>query len=140
MAVSRTKTGPGTIIVGEIGVDDIDFSAQVLSCVVEYDKDKEDDRKVLSGETVAGAVRRSATVSITMLNDIAVAAGIVRFSWANKGSEQPFRFVPNTAADQAIEGTIEIEPIAIGGDVDDDMETEFEWDFVGEPTLDEATP
>jgi hypothetical protein len=134
MTVQKDKTGPGTLTIGDVG-SEVDFSAQVLSAVVEWDKDKEDDRKVLSGETVAGSTKRSATVTVSILNDVALLTGIVQFSWANKGEEHDFTFIPNTAADQQITGTVTVEPISIGGDVDSDMESEFEWDFVGEPVL-----
>lgn len=139
MPVEIVKVGPGTIQVGEVGTE-VDFTAQVLAAVVSWSKNKEDDRKVLSGETVPGAVTRTAVVTCTILQDIALAAGIVRFSWANKGQQLPFRYVPNTVADVEITGTVTVEPIDVGGEVDTDAESEFEWDFVGEPAMAEITP
>jgi hypothetical protein len=46
--------------------------------------------------------------------------------------------VPNTVAGKKITGTVTVEPISVGGDVDSDAESEFEWDFVGEPVLDDV--
>jgi hypothetical protein len=139
MPVETVKVGPGTISVGDVG-SEVDFSAQVLSAVVSWSKDKEDDRKVLTGETVVGATKRSATISVTVLQDLANAAGLVRFSWESKGEEHDFRYVPNTVADVEITGTVTVEPVDVGGEVDSDAESEFEWDFVGEPVLADITP
>lgn len=133
------KTGPGTLVVGEVG-SEVDFSAQVLSAVVSWSKEKADDRKVLSGETVAGATTYTASLSVTILQDLALAAGIVAFSWANKGEEHPFTFVPNTVADKEVTGTVVIDPVDIGGEVDTDAESEFEWSIVGDPALADITP
>jgi hypothetical protein len=131
MPVSKVKVGPGILTFASVPMD---FSIQVLSATVSFAKDKEDDRKVLSGDTVAGAVTRSATLSFTILQDLDVPAGLVWWSWDNAGEEHPFRFVPNTVADQEIEGVITVEPIDVGGDVDADAESEVEWDCVGLPT------
>jgi hypothetical protein len=131
MPVSKVKVGPGIL---SFQTPAVDFSVQILSATVSFSKDKEDDRKVLSGDTVAGAVTRSATLAFTILQDIAVPAGLVWWSWDNAGEEHPFRYVPNTVADQEILGTITVEPIDVGGDVDADAESEVEWDCVGLPT------
>jgi len=136
MPVQVVKVGPGTIKIGEVA-SEVDFTAQVLSATVSWGKDKEDDRKVLSGETVPGATTRSATVACTVFQDL-VASGLVPYSWANKGEQVPFEYVPNTVAGKKITGTVTVEPISVGGDVDSDAESEFEWDFVGEPVLDDV--
>ena len=49
-----TKFGPGTLTLGEVGTP-IDVSCQVISCQIEWDKDKDDDVVVLCGETVGGS-------------------------------------------------------------------------------------
>jgi hypothetical protein len=131
MPISKVKVGPGTL---EFGSPAADHSPQILGATVSFSKDKEDDRKVLSGETVAGASTRSATLSFNMLQDLALTSGLVWWSWDNAGEEHPFRYVPNTVADQEIEGIIVVEPIDVGGDVDADAESEVEWDCVGIPT------
>lgn len=133
MPVTVVKVGPGTIKIGDVG-SEVDFTAQVLSATVSWGKNKEDDRKVLSGETVAGVTTRTATVSCTVFQDL-VTSGLVPYSWANKGEQVPFEYVPNTVAGKKITGTVQVEPIDVGGDVDSDAESEFEWDFVGDPVL-----
>ena len=136
MTIETTTVGPGTITVGETGTE-VDFSAQILAARVSWSVNREDSRRVLNGEILPGRVTRTAAVSCTILQDIAQASGIVRFSWANRGQELPFVYVPATDAGVHVTGTVTVEPIDVGGDVDADAESEFEWQFVGEPDLDD---
>jgi hypothetical protein len=136
MAVSSTKLGPGTLILGETGTTQ-DASCQMTGAVVAWDKDKADDITVLCGDVVAGGTTYTATLSGTFLQDLAEDDGLVAFTWANKGVETKFVYVPNTVAAATVTGVVVIDPIDVGStdDYGSTMTSDFEWDCVGEPVL-----
>lgn len=127
--------GPGTIQIGGVG-DEVDFTAQLTGGTVSWDKDKEDDVPVLSGGVLAGDTTYTAAISGNVFQDLGAADGLVAFTWANKGTQQPFSFTPNTDLGTKVTGTVVIDPIDVGGDeVKKRPQSDFEWDFVGEPEL-----
>lgn len=130
------KLGPGTLTVGATGTP-IDFTCQVTAARVEWSADAEDDIETLCGDSVAGARVYSSTLSATIFNDLATAAGIVEFSWTNKGTQHPFTFRPSmTSGVKQVTGTVTVDPISIGGDeVGQNMTSDFEWSIVGDPVL-----
>lgn len=140
MATATTLLGPGTITIGETG-SLVDFSAQLLGGTVEWDKDTEDDVAVLDGGVLAGETTYTATIKGEVFQDLGEVDGLVAWTWANKGTEVPLVFVPNTAAGQQVSGTVIVDPLAVGGDeAKKRMRSDFEWAFVGEPVLEAVTP
>jgi len=139
MPAKVTKFGPGTISVGEVGAP-VDFSCQVINALIEWDKDKDDDVTVLCGDVVAGASTYTATLSGTLFQDLE-ASGILEFSWTHKGETVPFAFTPNTANGSTVEGDLIIDPVPFGSDeAKANMQGDFTWNLVGEPTLTIGTP
>lgn len=135
MPAKKTVLGPGTLTIGEVGAP-VDISCQIINAKIDWDKDKEDDVTVLCGEIVAGATTYTAKLSGELFQDVDDPAGILAFSWANKGDEVPFTFVPNTAAATEASGVLVVDPISFGGDeANQNMTSDFEWSCVGEPTL-----
>ena len=136
MAVKSTKLGPGTLTLGDVGTLQ-DASCQLAGAVVGWDKDKADDITVLCGDVVAGGTTYTATLSGTFLQDLEDEAGLVAFTWENRGVSVPFTFTPNTAAGATVTGTVVIDPIDVGStdDFGSTMTSDFEWDCVGEPAL-----
>jgi hypothetical protein len=136
MAVKSTKLGPGTLTIGETGTLQ-DASCQLTGAVVGWDKDKADDTTVLCGDVVAGGVTYTSTLSGNFLQDLEDEAGLVAFTWANKGVEVPFVYTPNTAAGATVTGRLIVDPIDVGStdDYGSTMASDFEWDCVGEPDL-----
>lgn len=139
-APSTYTLGPGEIQLGDVG-DLIDFTAQLTGGTVEWDKEKEDDVPVLSGGTKAGDTTYTAKISGNVFQDLAAADGLVEWTWAHKGEQVPLTFTPSTAAGKVVTGEVTVDPITIGGD---EMKTsprsDFEWDFVGEPTIGAVAP
>jgi len=140
MAVKSTKLGPGTLSLGPVATP-VDFSCQLTGAVVAWNKDKADDITVLCGDVVAGGTTYSATLSGTFLQDLDDSAGIVGYSWQHKGESIEFTYTPNTAAGTSVSGTLIVDPIDVGStdDYGSTMTSDFEWDCVGEPTLDFGT-
>jgi hypothetical protein len=140
MAGTATKLGPGTLTIGAAPPAGIDLSCQLSAAKVAWDKDKEDDTPTLCGDTIAGSVDYTATLSGTVLLDLSD-GGMVDFTWTNKGGQYPFVFVPNDTAAKAVTGDVIVDPLDVGGDeVKKNMTADFEWDIVGEPVWDDAPP
>jgi hypothetical protein len=130
-----SKLGPGKLTIGTVPND---FTCQVTAARVEWAVDEGDDVVVLCGETVPGARTYSSSLTATILSDLGKTPGpgIVEFSWTNKGTQQAFNFVPNTAAAKAVTGTLILDPISIGGDESgQNMTSDFEFAIVGTPVI-----
>lgn len=139
MAAQVTKLGPGSLEL-EATPTTQDMSCQLSSAWVKWDKDKDDNVPVLCGEEIAGDVVYSGKLTGTIFIDLSD-GGLVEYTWANKGTQVPFRFVPNTAAGKEITGTVTIDPLDVGGDeMKKNMTADFEWDCVGEPDMAAVTP
>lgn len=137
MPVVTHQLGPGSLT---LGAGAMEVNAQLTSCQVNPAENVEetDAIKVLSGETVDGteSATYTFTLSGTFLQDLGAASSVVAFSWTNMGTEQPFTFVPNTAAAQEVSGTLVVVPLTIGGEEVDaaPMASDFTWRIKGTPT------
>lgn len=139
MAVATTPLGPGTLTLGETTAS-LDVSCQLIGAQVEADKTKEDDETTLCGDVVTGDVTYTYTLSGTMFQDLAIAGGVVDYTWTNTGQTVPFVFTPNTVAAAKVEGDVLIDPLMVGGDEPKaKMRSEFTWDIVGTPTFTPGT-
>jgi hypothetical protein len=133
MPIKSNKLGPGTLTIGAVGTP-LDWTAQVASCTVKWSKNQEDGVPVLSGETLSGDKNWTAKLAANLILDLSD-DGLVEYTWANKGEEVGFTFVPDTAAGKAISGVVSIDPIDVGGDSGKTMRSDIEWDCVGAPEL-----
>lgn len=137
MPATVSKLGPGSLSIGEVG-SPVDFSCQVENAQVQWDSSQDDPVKVLCGEEVAAAKTYTAQLTGTLFQDQKDPEGIVRYSWANKGTVVPFIFVPNTADGVQVTGSVTIDPITVGDDTAGaNMDSDFTWDCVGEPVLED---
>src|SRR5262245_27013133 len=137
MPAKTVKLGPGLLEIGATG-SEVDFTCQITGAQVEWSVDVGDDTPVLCGETVPGERTYSSVLSGTLFQDLGATApgGIVAYTWAHKGEEVPFTFVPSTSAGQAVTGTVILDPLTVGGDeAGANMTSDFEWTIVGEPVL-----
>lgn len=125
--------GPGTLTIGETGSLK-DLSIQITAASVEWDVSSEDSIPVLSGDEVAGDVTYKAQLKGKILQDFD-SAGIVAWSWTNKGLVLPTVFVPRKDGSLQVKGNVRISPFNIGGDVKKTNDSDIEMDFIGEPTI-----
>jgi len=141
MPAKTVKLGPGLLSIGEVGTS-VDFTCQITAAHVDWNVDAGDDTPVLCGETVPGERTYTSVLAGTLFQDLDAIAGegIVDYTWANKGTEVPFTFVPNTAAAKQVSGTVIVDPLSVGGDeAGANMTSDFEWAIVGEPVLGAVT-
>jgi hypothetical protein len=128
MTVQSYKLGPGTLKFGA-GLA-TDASCQVVSCevVAAENVTTGDDVDLLCGEQLLGdeTVTFTWTLNANLVQDIA-AAGVVAWSWTNKGTEQGFEFIPNTVSARKVTGTINVVPIRIGGDAKKKNTSDISW-------------
>lgn len=127
MAIQSFKMGPGTLTLGS---GPLDVSCQVVSCVVtcEENVDAQDDVDVLCGETLTGEekVTYSWSLEATLVQDIA-AGGVVAWSWAQKGVDSAFVFIPNTVGARKVTGTVVPIPISVGGEAKTRPTSDLTW-------------
>jgi len=136
MPIQSHTLGPGLLVLGD---GPLDVSAQLTACEVVPAEEvtSTDAISVLSGERLEGdeEVTFRYTLEGTFLQDLAL-AGVVSWSWANAGTPQAFRFVPDNAAARQVEGIVKPVPLRIGGDeVGARMTSDFTWRIVGTPDL-----
>jgi hypothetical protein len=136
MPVKSNVMGPGTFSIGEVGTP-LDLTAQVSALTVEFSEEVEDSIPTLSGESLGGAADYPATLTGTLIQDL-TEAGMFDYTWANKGSEVPFSFVPSTAAGREVTGIVRVAPLNLGGTVKQKNTTEFTWAIIGDPVLADA--
>jgi hypothetical protein len=143
MTVKTTKLGPGTFTLELVGTGGtvVDASCQVESLSVPWSKDKADDVRMLCGDVKPGATTYTAQITGTVDQDLADPAGLVFFTWANKGQQANFVYTPNNDAGATVTGVVTIDPLTVGDDTGgEDMTSDFTWDCVGEPQLAPAPP
>jgi len=129
------KLGPGSLTVGTVPLD---VTAQITACKVTASENVRtgDDLDLLDGTTLAGeeSATYRFTISGNLVQDLA-AAGVVAWSWTNKGTEQPFTFIPATAEGRKVTGTLVPVPLDVGGDAKSRPRADFTWRCIGDPDL-----
>lgn len=136
MAVNVSRFGPGTFKLGT--APGTDFSCQVQSMALVPTKDEGDPITTLCGDSVPGSISYDYALEGTILQDLAAASGIAKFTWTNIGVAVPFEFVPVTAAVTKVAGTVIVDPMEIGtsdGAVGDVLTSDISWACVGMPVL-----
>lgn len=134
MPIKSYKVDEGTLILGAVG-SPIDITAQVTEAAVDFSEEVEDAVPTLSGEKLEGDATYPATLSGTVIQDLSD-AGLVDFTWNNRGQVVPFQFTPAAVTERIITGSVRIAPLKVGGAVGTKGPTsDFEWACIGDPVL-----
>jgi hypothetical protein len=141
MTLYRRVVGPGrftlTSVAGEPPVEtETDFSCQLTTATIAWSDETEDPISVLCGDEEPGDTTWSATISGTMHQDRRP-AGLVRWTWEHKGEVFDSVFVANDADGIQVSGRVKVKPLDIGGDVKTSPTSDFEWEYVGEPVIED---
>lgn len=137
MTIKSYLLGPGTL---ELGAAPLVVSAQMRAVTIKATEKvtKSEAIPVLSGEELDGdeTVAYDWTAVLTFLQDLE-ADGSLDWSWENKGTEQPFTFVPSTAEGRQCTGILVPVPLDLGGTVDKTKrpESTTTWRIKGDPVL-----
>ena len=143
MTIASYKLGDGTLKFGA-GLTQ-NASCQVTACEVTAAENVTtgDDLTVLCGDVLAGeeTVLYTWQLAFSVVQDLAT-AGIIAWSWTNKGTDQDFEFIPSTDEGRKVTGTVRVIPIKVGGEVTTRPTADNTWngkrgeDFV----LDDVAP
>jgi hypothetical protein len=125
--------GPGHLSIGSAG-STIDMTSYVTKMTVSWKKNSSDSKKTLSGASIGGGATYTAQLSATVYQDPGDVGGMIDFTWAHKGDELPFSFVP-TSGGRGVAGIVVVDPLDFGGEVGAKNTADLAWDCVGEPTL-----
>lgn len=136
MPVKSQVLGPGTLKLGEAGAFDV--SAQVADMGIEWAE------SVTAGEVIdlldggqlkdEDAVSYAATLVGNLVQDFDT-AGVVEYTWTNKGEVVDFEFVPNTALGRPVTGTVRVIPIKLGGAAKKRNRSDISWACPEDPVL-----
>jgi hypothetical protein len=133
---ARTEVlGPGTLSIGATG-SEIDAECMINNAQITWDKDEGDSTTKLCGDVRPGVTKYTAKLTGNLDTDADDAAGLFALSWQAKGTQQPFDFVPSTAAGTSAAGVLVIDPLSFGADeMGAPLTSDFEWTIVGDPAL-----
>lgn len=141
MTIHKRVVGPGRFTLyettGEPPVTtETDFSCQLTSATIAWSDETEDPISVLCGDEEPGDTTWSSTISGTQHQDRR-ATGLVRWTWDNKGKVYDAIYVANDADGIQVKGRVKVKPLDIGGDVKTSPTSDFEWEFVGDPVIED---
>lgn len=142
MTIKTERLGPGTMTLGSDPIAGLSSQVRKMSVVWSESVNTREPLPVLSGEEIpeASTATYAATLQGTFLQDLSL-DGVIAWSWAQKGIEHPFEFIPSTAGGRTITGILVPSPLTVGGDVDpqakeEPLASDFTWRIIGDPSLD----
>lgn len=135
--INVTKLSPGTIRIlsGSGGTTVVEMSCHLSAGEFATDKSQDDPIPVLCGSRVASAADYSASISGTLLLDLADPDSIFYFSQSHKGEQAFLEYVPNTNVGLSISGFVTMDPLGITGDIGANATADFEWAFTEYPAI-----
>lgn len=91
--------------------------------------------EVLAGDVIDPDETVDWSLAITAVQDFTDEAGFVNFCLANAGDVHPYSWAPaGAAAGPTYTGTVKVQPVEVGGDVNTRNTTSAEWDCQEAPT------
>jgi len=128
MPLTDSRQGPGTLT-----LEANDFSYQAAAVRLTPDVSSEDGTPTLAVPEPAPDTTVSWALNIDAIQDFQNATGLVNYLMDNALSEVPFVWTPITG-DVVYNGTVQVVPMEIGGDVAVQVVTSVELPLVGQPT------
>lgn len=127
------KLASGHLILGE-ELTAKEFGFDCVNVKISPELEQADPIPVLTGGEFVDEGTLNATISGEIIQaydkDSATA-----WTWANRGTVQPFKYMPRADSDIYFTGQCQISPVEIGGNVNEANNTSFEFKCVGEPVL-----
>lgn len=128
------RVGPGKLTIGDAGAPTI-FSGLITGAKLTPSVERGDPIDFLDGSASSGDRSESWTLNGNMAQDFGATDSRTEWLFTNRGTDQPFVYVPNAATGRNITGTLTVEAVEIGGEVKSKPISEFEFSLVGEPVL-----
>lgn len=124
MAKIRTL-GPGTLTLGAT-TSIKNWMADVTKVTLTPKTDTEDTQTFLDGHDEAGEQTTSWTLEGSIKEDYST-DGLQRWCLSNAGKTFPFTFVPSKLGGSQFTGSVQVAPVAIGGDVKKQNDVDFSF-------------
>jgi hypothetical protein len=138
MPTIDSRQGPGTLTIGTTAPDMIEVAAQASSVELTPTINSSDGTPTLETPEPAPDTSVAWNLKVSAIQDFEDPAGFVNFLMDHALAELPFTWEPITGAAPTYSGSLQIVPIAIGGDVAVQTVTDVELPLVGQPTRDDA--
>lgn len=135
MAIVDSRQGVGVLMIGTH-----DYSAQISNVRLTPNHDTEDGTKTLGFPHPAPLATTTWTLAGSAIQDWESAAGFVRFTIDNNNTEVPFEWTPNSGKAFKATGRCQVLAVELGGDIDTQTTTDFEFTVVGSITWDTTAP
>lgn len=133
MPIREDRVKDGTLSL-TIGAMPVDFATQATNIRLTPSTDEEGDRlEVLSGDTIEPDRVTSWVMAITAVQDFSDSAGFVAYALDHDGEQATYTWAPQGAAGVSYAGTVTVQAVEIGGDVNARLTTEAEWPCTGKP-------
>jgi len=129
MPFTDSRLGPGTLT-----LETFEFNTQVSACRLTPSVNSDDGTPTLAVPEPPPLTTVDWALNIDAIQDFENATGLVNYLMDNALSEVPFVWTPATADGTKYQGTVQIVPMEIGGDVAVQVVTSVELPVVGTPT------
>lgn len=129
--LSANATATGTVTVTITPAVVTDASCQVRACRVDIAENvtSTEAEDMLCGEqlpaedTVTGY---ACSMTATLKQDLST-AGVIAWTWTNRGKVVQAEFIPSTALGKKVTGPVRVVPLSVGGDVNSRPNHDFTW-------------
>jgi len=138
MATTDSRQGPGTLKLGDTAPNMIEVSPQASAVELTPTVNSTDGTPTLETPEPAPETSIAWHLKISAIQDFEDPTGFVNFLMDHALAELAFAWEPVTGASPKYAGTVQIVPIAIGGDVGVQTVTDVELPVVGQPTRDDT--
>lgn len=135
MPIVDSRQGVGVLMLGTK-----DYSAQISNVRLTPNHETEDGTKTLGFPHPAPLATTTWTLAGSAIQDWEDKLGFVRFCIDNNNTEVPFEWTPNNGKAFHARGRCQVLAVELGGDIDVQATTDFEFAVVGAITWDETAP
>ena len=143
MTITDSRVYHGKLVLGGTapGVDGTDFSCQPSNVMVTASASTSgDDLETLCGDTILAETSLAWELDFTAIQDWEDPQGLIKYSWDNALSTVPFQWIPNDTKSVEITGTVQVQPLDLGGDVNARLTSDAAWPIAGTPIWGTHTP
>lgn len=133
-----SRLGPGTLLIG--AVPGFEASFQVSALALTPATDSTDGTPTLAAPEPPPLTKTTYTLDGTAVNDFTDPAGFQRYCYDNDGLETDFVWTPNTPAAAECAGRCTVRAFTMGGNVAEQLTTDFSFPCTGKPVWTGGTP
>jgi hypothetical protein len=134
--ITESKLKSGTLTLGGTGgVGGINFACQATNVrLAPSANETGDEVETLCGDVIGAETTTSWSLAGTSIQDFDNAAGFVLWALEHDLEEAEFVWTPS-ATSPSWSGKVRVRAVAIGGDVNKRLTTDWEWPLTGAPTM-----